>query len=120
MAADKWQLAAMYNLAVTNPGFRTILASSPDPASLQNSIVQGGWAGQFPGAVVPLLSAQQLTAAQTAPDNNEITTVAGGAAILEGGTDAWALDYVTSRVIRTCIVQPGTNPAGESNQAPLL
>lgn len=120
MAADKWQLAAMYNLAVTDPNFRTALANSATPSALQSAIVQGGWAGKFPGAVVPVLSVQQLAAAQSSPDSDEINLVAGGAPIAEGGTDAWALDYITSRVVRNSIIQAGTTNPAQSKQGDLL
>lgn len=120
MAADKWQLAAMYNLAVTDPNFRTILANSATPTALQSAIVQNGWAGKFPGAVVPMLSSQQLAVAQASPDADEINLVASGAPIAEGSTDAWAMDYITDRAVRNCIIQPGTTNPAQSKQADLL
>lgn len=120
MAADKWQLAALYNLAVTQPSFRTTLANAPDPTSLQNSIAQNGWAGQFPGSVVPLLSTQQLAAAQSSPDADEINLVAGGAQILQGGKDAWAVDYVTDQGVRNATIQAGTTNPNQSKQGALL
>lgn len=120
MAADKWQLAAMYKLAVSNPSFRNVLAASTSPAALQSAIVQNGWAGQFPAAVVPLLSVQQLAAAQGAPDSDEIKQVADGAPIVQGSTDAWALDYVTDQTVRNCVIQAGTTNPAQSKQGDLL
>jgi hypothetical protein len=120
MAADKWQLAALYSLAVSSPAFRGSLASAATPADLQAAIVQQGWASRFPGALVPLLSDQQLAAAQGSPDADEIDLVSAGAAIVEGGTDAWAIDYITTRTVRNCIVPAGTTDPGQSQQAPLL
>ena len=120
MAADKWQLAAMYNLAVTDSNFRNALANAASPSALQTSIQTGGWAPLFPAGTAPLLSTAQLAAAQGSPDSDEINRVAGGAAIVEGGTDAWAVDYVAARTVRNTIIAAGTTNPDESNQAPLL